>query len=1194
MRLPTNRCTLSTDKERRKALETLPLDLFETYRRILSRVSRSTRGNRRMVERTLRWVLLAGGSIPADALPTAVAIEIGESHLDPDDIPDERSMLKWCSSLLTKDDKLNTITFSHFTVREFLADPKLLEFDELRDFYLDVNPSQVIATKVCLKYICMPEFSHWIVNSYDEIKQRLVELPFLEYACQWWTDHADASRVDESGNINDHVLFQLMCRLFHPIKSSNFILWVNIDWTLGYEGGRQTGRAVPIPLTSTLHHATSLGYADICKWLIDQGMNVNSFDPILGTPLLCAVANYYRAWPEKLNVLKILLLHGAHAGDDIDFTREMLRGFELPYGNPMTMVLDKAKQHPDWACEMFRELLTTCEVSSFAKSSFWSIPPAYRGPPAHTYSSQPALPPYSPSPHYIDIDIPPPPPRRLGTFPNPELISKKMVNLFREILDHKALSLVDGESKAKLLSYLIENDKGESGHKALSGQLAQENMTNSTISTQVAQVAAKNGQVDLIKSFIQGRSDPQILASCLPVAANSGYATIVEMLLEYCLPHVSRTSENIRKAWICSALAGNTASLAICVKHGLDTNMIVEVYDQPPFGLNRGTAIANAVSCGMLDAVKYLLEFPGPHLHIRADDLPLLHLAARAPKNRKEMIELFLEKGLDPKERSDRGTSILHHLLVNPNDLNTNDLETARMLVGKGCDLEAVDNDGFSLLHALFSWPSYDVVTCFDELLNFVLGTGSMKFHMSKDGTLPLQMAIRSRQQPDIIRSLFPKNTSLWNFGDRRQVSRLHDAVTVRFPQMTSIYNAGPQPRRTRPPAAIIGDLASLDILLAADSIDVNVRDEQGHTPLITALSSGEYGHHNLRTKLLKTLVQSGADVDIFDDEGCTALYAILRQGSLEELEQILSYKPNIFAQNKHGDTAFHYAIAINSPIGLLRMLLDHARELAPISSQVAGKLSVLELRNKFGFLPFHVACEKENREAVQLLLDMSYVPDVSVRVKKTRRSPLHFVARWWEPSIPILLDLIGRGADVNAVDVGKRTPLMEAAAAGHLQVLKLLVESGARTTAKSMLGYTPWMCAAMAKHSEAMAYLKEGLEMEPEEKATAELAEPDATSINEEDSESSSSGEEDDAMPETGPRQAMRRALRSADEDFLKSLLETGTSPEHVMSVKDKEAPLHRATKPEVSKFIISLAGCFLVLEKSLLPRIWRKALTN
>lgn len=68
------------------------------------------------------------------------------------------------------------------------------------------------------------------------------------------------------------------------------------------------------------------------------------------------------------------------------------------------------------------------------------------------------------------------------------------------------------------------------------------------------------------------------------------------------------------------------------------------------------------------------------------------------------------------------------------------------MLVGKSCDFEAVDNYGFSLFHTLFPWPSYSVVTCFDELLGFVLGIGSMKFQMSKDRALLIHMASRSKK----------------------------------------------------------------------------------------------------------------------------------------------------------------------------------------------------------------------------------------------------------------------------------------------------------------------------------------------------------------------------------------------------------------------------------------------------------------
>ena len=63
---------LSTDKERRKALETLPKDLFETYKRILDRVNNSTVGNQRLVEKTLRWIVFSQQRLTAQAIATAV------------------------------------------------------------------------------------------------------------------------------------------------------------------------------------------------------------------------------------------------------------------------------------------------------------------------------------------------------------------------------------------------------------------------------------------------------------------------------------------------------------------------------------------------------------------------------------------------------------------------------------------------------------------------------------------------------------------------------------------------------------------------------------------------------------------------------------------------------------------------------------------------------------------------------------------------------------------------------------------------------------------------------------------------------------------------------------------------------------------------------------------------------------------
>jgi hypothetical protein len=74
-------CLLSTDKERRNALDTLPKDLFETYRRILDRVNNSTPGNRSLVQRTLRWMLFSEEPMDAETVATAIAIEIDSDYV---------------------------------------------------------------------------------------------------------------------------------------------------------------------------------------------------------------------------------------------------------------------------------------------------------------------------------------------------------------------------------------------------------------------------------------------------------------------------------------------------------------------------------------------------------------------------------------------------------------------------------------------------------------------------------------------------------------------------------------------------------------------------------------------------------------------------------------------------------------------------------------------------------------------------------------------------------------------------------------------------------------------------------------------------------------------------------------------------------------------------------------------------------
>jgi lysyl-tRNA synthetase class I len=140
--------------------------------------------------------------------------------MDDDDIPDVDSILKWCSSLVRKDELSGTLSLSHFTVEEFLEDDQLLETPELRYFHMKSDPSEHILAKVCLTYLNFDQFSR--MPSEQNMSE---DLQFFKYASIYWLAHAERGNIDE-----DEVLFELICRLFNPVKSLNFILWLEKYW----------------------------------------------------------------------------------------------------------------------------------------------------------------------------------------------------------------------------------------------------------------------------------------------------------------------------------------------------------------------------------------------------------------------------------------------------------------------------------------------------------------------------------------------------------------------------------------------------------------------------------------------------------------------------------------------------------------------------------------------------------------------------------------------------------------------------------------------------------------------------------------------------------------------------------------------------------------------------------------------------
>ncbi|KAF7958419.1 hypothetical protein EAE96_001967 [Botrytis aclada] len=151
-------CNLDTPRGIRRALNSLPPTLFETYERILDRINLSSDETRELVRRALIWNVCAVTPLSLAQLLEAVSIDLSDKHLDRDGIPNEQSILKRCSSLVRKTEGPwgIRIELAHFSVKEFL----ILEIQDGRysSYRMPQDFRNAYVAKVCPTYLLFEDF----------------------------------------------------------------------------------------------------------------------------------------------------------------------------------------------------------------------------------------------------------------------------------------------------------------------------------------------------------------------------------------------------------------------------------------------------------------------------------------------------------------------------------------------------------------------------------------------------------------------------------------------------------------------------------------------------------------------------------------------------------------------------------------------------------------------------------------------------------------------------------------------------------------------------------------------------------------------------------------------------------------------------------------------------------------------------
>ncbi|KAA8578316.1 hypothetical protein FQN60_007071 [Etheostoma spectabile] len=230
----------------------------------------------------------------------------------------------------------------------------------------------------------------------------------------------------------------------------------------------------------------------------------------------------------------------------------------------------------------------------------------------------------------------------------------------------------------------------------------------------------------------------------------------------------------------------------------------------------------------------------------------------------------------------------------------------------------------------------------------------------------------------------------------------------------------------------------------------VDMLDQQGYTPL---LLSAELGH----TEVFRVLVSKQAKLDATLSDLSSALHLAVHGGSVPIVQTLLKKGLDPDITGPKGQTPMHLAAQCNRP------------ELVDVLLRAGAQVNAL---TQDGLTPLHIASQQGHADSVTQLLQGKADP----RVKdKLGRTALHWAASSQGESCVVDL-LLSAKANSNTTDKEKKTALHLAAGEGKLNAVTSLLSHKAKGGAKDMDGSTPLHYAAAGGHAGVVSALLQSL----------------------------------------------------------------------------------------------------------------------
>ena len=172
-----------TKKQIRSTLENLPTGstaLSKAYDEAIERIEGQLPEESALAKSVLSWITYSERQLTTKELSHALAIEVGESELDEDNIPDIEDIISVCAGLVAVDKEGNVIRFAHYTMFEY--------FQQTQSQWFPNAGTDI--TEICVTYLSFRTFDGGFCATDEEFEARLHSQPFYSYAARHWADHA--------------------------------------------------------------------------------------------------------------------------------------------------------------------------------------------------------------------------------------------------------------------------------------------------------------------------------------------------------------------------------------------------------------------------------------------------------------------------------------------------------------------------------------------------------------------------------------------------------------------------------------------------------------------------------------------------------------------------------------------------------------------------------------------------------------------------------------------------------------------------------------------------------------------------------------------------------------------------------------------------------------------------------------------